>query len=81
MALLTLVPAALTPGLGPLAAVAIPLVFIAVSLGLVGVWLLSRLPAVRAMQARRRTKADPCNLYQIEGDPGQASRRSFCVSP
>ncbi len=50
VAVLTLLPAALTPGWGGFIGVAMPLVSIAVSLSL-GVWLLSKLPAFRLVQA------------------------------
>ena len=50
VAVLTMLPGALTPGWGPFAAVAMPLVSIAVSLTL-GVWLLTKLPAIRLVQA------------------------------
>ena len=50
VAVLTLLPAAVTPGWGPFVGVLMPLVSITVSLTL-GVWLLSRLPAFRLVQA------------------------------
>ena len=50
VAVLTLLPAAVTPGWGDFIGVAMPLVSIAVSLTL-GVWLLSKLPAFRLVQA------------------------------
>jgi predicted MFS family arabinose efflux permease len=50
VAVLTLLPAALTPGWGHAAGVAMPLVSIAVSLTL-GVWLLARAEAVRIVEA------------------------------
>lgn len=50
VALLTLLPGAVTLGWGQLVGVAMPLVSIAVSLSL-GVWLLGRVPAVRVVQA------------------------------
>jgi len=50
VAILTLLPAAVTPGWGPFIGVFMPLVSITVSLTL-GVWLLSRLPAFRLVQA------------------------------
>lgn len=50
VAVLTLLPAAATPGWGPFIGVFMPLVSIAVSLSL-GVWLLSKLPAFRLVQA------------------------------
>ncbi len=50
VAVLTLLPAAVTPGWGGFIGVAMPLVSIAVSLSL-GVWLLSKLPAFRLVQA------------------------------
>ncbi len=50
VALLTLLPAVVTPGWGGFIAVAMPLVSIGVSLTL-GVWLLSFMPAVRLVQA------------------------------
>jgi MFS family permease len=50
VAVLTLLPAVVTPGWGHLIGFTMPLVSIAVSLTL-GVWLLSRLPAVRLVQA------------------------------
>lgn len=50
VALLTLLPGAVTPGWGQAVGVAMPLVSIAVSLSL-GVWLLGRVPAVRVVQA------------------------------
>ena len=49
VAVLTLLPAAMTPGWGDFAAVSMPLVSIAVSLTL-GVWLLSRVTAVQMVQ-------------------------------
>jgi len=49
VALLTLLPAVVTPGWGPFTAVAMPLVSIGVSLTL-GVWLLSRISAVQLVQ-------------------------------
>ena len=50
VAVLTLLPAAVTPGWGPFIGVSMPLVSIAVSLTL-GIWLLSKLPAFRLVQA------------------------------
>lgn len=50
VALLTLLPGAVTAGWGQAVGVAMPLVSIAVSLSL-GVWLLGRVPAVRVVQA------------------------------
>lgn len=50
VALLTLLPGAVVPGWGQAVGVAMPLVSIAVSLGL-GVWLLGRMSAVRVVQA------------------------------
>lgn len=50
VALLTLLPGAVSPGWGQAVGVAMPLVSIAASLGL-GVWLLGRMPAVRVVQA------------------------------
>lgn len=50
VAVLTLLPGVVTPGWGHLIGFTMPLVSIAVSLTL-GVWLLSRLPAVRLVQA------------------------------
>ncbi|MEO5614492.1 MAG: MFS transporter [Cypionkella sp.] len=50
VAVLTLLPAAVTPGWGGFIGVAMPLVSIAVSLTL-GVWLLSKIPAFRLVQA------------------------------
>ena len=50
VAVLTLLPAAVTPGWGGFIGVAMPLVSIAVSLTL-GIWLLSKLPAFRLVQA------------------------------
>jgi len=50
VAVLTLLPAAVTPGWGPFIGVFMPLVSITVSLSL-GVWLLSKLPAFRLVQA------------------------------
>lgn len=49
VAVLTLLPAVVTPGWGHLAGIAMPLISIAVSLTL-GVWLLSHLPAFRLVQ-------------------------------
>lgn len=50
VAVLTLLPGVVTKGWGPLTGFAMPLVSIAVSLSL-GVWLLSRMPAFRLVQA------------------------------
>lgn len=50
VAVLTLLPAIVTPGWGPFVGVLMPLVSITVSLTL-GVWLLSKLPAFRLVQA------------------------------
>lgn len=50
VALLTLLPGAVSPGWGQAVGVAMPLVSIAVSLSL-GVWLLGRVPAVRVVQS------------------------------
>lgn len=50
VALLTLLPGAVSPGWGQAVGVAMPLISIAASLGL-GVWLLGRMPAVRVVQA------------------------------
>jgi len=50
VAVLTLLPAVVTPGWGPFIGVFMPLVSITISLTL-GVWLLSKLPAFRLVQA------------------------------